>query len=108
MVRTSMLVGWDTQERLGHSLKGAGGVGRRPVAGGGSTEAGGTTILHQTDSWRAGTGCEIQGHAGPGNKGATKRIKSTWFRKSQVTGRINGKGSQGRSCGGGRRRKVGW
>ena len=99
------MVGWDTQERLGHSLNGVGGVGRRPVAGGGSTEAG--SILHQTDGWRAGTGCEIQGHAGPGNKGATERIKSIWFRKSQVTGRINGKGSQGRSCGGGRRRKVG-
>lgn len=85
-------------------MKWVGGVGRPPVAGGGSTEAGGTTVLHQTDGWRAGKGCEIQGHAGPGNEGATERIKSTRFRKSQVTGRINGKG---RSCGQGRRRKVG-
>lgn len=33
--RTSMLVCWDAQEQLGHSLKQVGGVGRPPVVGGG-------------------------------------------------------------------------
>ena len=57
--RTSMLVCWDAQEQLGHSLKQVGGVGRPPVVGGGSTEAEGTTVLLQTDGWWAGTGYDI-------------------------------------------------
>lgn len=83
------------------------GCGQTTSCGRWVTETEGTTVLLQTDGWRAGTGCDIQGHAGPDDEGATERIKSTRFRKSQVTGRINGKGSQGRSCSGGRRRKAG-
>ena len=101
-----MLVCWDTQEQLGHSLKQVGGVGRPPVVGGGSLKQKAPRFSFRQTAGGWGRGCDIQGHAGPGDERATERIKSTRFRKSQVTGRINGKGSQGRSCSVGRRRKA--
>lgn len=64
-------------------------MGRPPVAGGRpGVEAGGTTVLHQTDGWRAGKGCEIQGHAGPGNEGATERIKSACLENPRSLGEL--------------------